>query len=89
MGKVLVTGGAGFIGSHLVDALMVRGYEVSVFDNLSSGFLENVGYWLDNSNFSYIKGDLLNPIDLNKLKHLRCLLKPMNNFLHSLFVLSS
>src|SRR5271166_3923065 len=39
--KVLVTGGLGFVGSHLVDALIMRGYQVVVLDNLSSGFGEN------------------------------------------------
>jgi UDP-glucose 4-epimerase len=68
MGKVLVTGGAGFIGSHLVDALMVRGDEVCVFDNLSIGSLENVRRWLDSPNFTFIKGDLLSPADLEKLE---------------------
>ena len=42
MEKVLVTGGAGFIGSHIVDALLERGHEVHVLDNLSSGSLDNV-----------------------------------------------
>ena len=68
MRKVLVTGGAGFIGSHLVDALMVRGDEVCVSDNLSTGSLENVRHWLNSPNFTFIMGDLLNPIDLEKLK---------------------
>jgi len=68
MGKVLVTGGAGFIGSHLVDALMVRGEEVCVFDNLSIGSLENVRRWLGSPNFAVIKGDLLSPVDLEKLE---------------------
>jgi len=68
MGKVLVTGGAGFIGSHLVDALMVLGEEVCVFDNLSTGSLENVRRWLNSPNFTFIRGDLLNPIDLEKLE---------------------
>ena len=42
MKKIVVTGGAGFIGSHLVDALFERGFEVYVIDNLVNGKLENV-----------------------------------------------
>jgi UDP-glucose 4-epimerase len=42
VGRVLVTGGAGFIGSHVADALIARGHDVTVFDNLSGGFLDNV-----------------------------------------------
>jgi UDP-glucose 4-epimerase len=68
MVEVLVTGGAGFIGSHLVDALMARGWEICVFDNLSTGSLENIKQWLDSPDFTFIKGDLLSPIDLEKLK---------------------
>jgi len=56
--KALVTGGAGFIGSHLVDALMRQSYEVVVFDNLSSGKIENIARWLKNKRFKFIKGDL-------------------------------
>jgi len=59
--KVLVTGGAGFIGSHLVDRLMTQKYEVTVIDNLSSGSLKNVEKWLKNQSFTLIKGDLKNP----------------------------
>jgi UDP-glucose 4-epimerase len=68
MVSVLITCGAGFIGSHLVDALMVRGEEVCVFDNLSTGSIENVRHWLGNPNFTLIKGDLLNTTDLEKLE---------------------
>ena len=42
MGRVLVTGGAGFIGSHVADGLIARGHEVYVLDDLSGGFRENV-----------------------------------------------
>ena len=56
--KVLVTGGAGFIGSHLVDRLMNMGYFVRVVDNLSSGSLDNVKSWLGNSRFEFFRGDL-------------------------------
>ncbi|WP_456395689.1 NAD-dependent epimerase/dehydratase family protein [Thermococcus sp.] len=59
--KILVTGGAGFIGSHLVDALMERGHEVRVVDDLSAGSLENIKRWLDNGRFEFIEGDLREP----------------------------
>ena len=52
---VLVTGGAGFIGSHLVDRLMDIGCDVIVVDNLSAGRLENLGRWLKNSHFRFVK----------------------------------
>jgi UDP-glucose 4-epimerase len=68
MEKVLISGGAGFIGSHLTDALMMRGDKVCLFDNFSTGSLKNVRHWLDNPNFTYIKGDLLSTTDLEKLK---------------------
>ena len=42
MSRVLVTGGAGFIGSHVADALISRGHCVTILDDLSGGFLENV-----------------------------------------------
>lgn len=56
--KALVTGGAGFIGSHLVDRLMEQGYEVRVLDDLSAGTLENIKRWLDHERFEFIKGDM-------------------------------
>jgi UDP-glucose 4-epimerase len=63
---VLVTGGAGFIGSHLADKLMENKARVRVFDNLSSGCQENVRRWLDNSEFEFLKGDLLNKQDTKR-----------------------
>jgi nucleoside-diphosphate-sugar epimerase len=56
--KVLVTGGASFIGSHLVDALAERGAQVRVVDNLSSGKLENIQQHLDNGTVEFHKADL-------------------------------
>ncbi|KAF2223999.1 hypothetical protein BDZ85DRAFT_174512, partial [Elsinoe ampelina] len=54
---VLVTGGAGFIGSNLVDRLLTLGYKVRIFDNLYTGFIRNVP--LENSNVEFFFGDIL------------------------------
>jgi UDP-glucose 4-epimerase len=59
--KVLVTGGAGFIGSHIVDLLIANGYEVVVVDNLSSGIVENV-----NLRATFYKADIRDP-DISKI----------------------
>ena len=56
--RVLVTGGAGFIGSHLVDFLMRNGYQVIVVDNLSSGKLGFIARWFNSENFEIHKVDL-------------------------------
>ncbi len=55
---VLVTGGAGFIGSHLVDALLARGHDVIVLDNLSSGCMENLERSTNKANFRFVNGDM-------------------------------
>ncbi|WP_300608446.1 NAD-dependent epimerase/dehydratase family protein [Methanohalophilus sp.] len=64
--KILVTGGAGFIGSHIVDRLMETVNEVIVFDNFSSGNMEFIEHHVGKSKFKLIKGDLLNTEDINK-----------------------
>ena len=54
----LVTGGAGFIGSNLCEAILSMGYKVRCLDDLSTGKQENVDLFIDNENYSFIKGDI-------------------------------
>ncbi len=59
--RALVTGGAGFIGSHLVDALLAQGYEVVVLDDFSQGKEENIAHNLSNPSFRLVRGDVTDP----------------------------
>jgi len=65
--KILITGGSGFIGSHLVDKLLKRGHKVSVIDNLSTGKFSNVKPFLKNPHFSYTIDTILNRKVLKKM----------------------
>ena len=57
--KALVTGGAGFLGSHLAEALLKRRCEVTILDNLSTGFMENISHLLNSNNeVCFIQGDI-------------------------------
>lgn len=56
--SVAVFGGAGFIGSNLVDELMVQGFEVTVLDNLSEGKLDNIARWKNHPRFEFVRGDI-------------------------------
>ena len=58
--KFLVTGGAGFIGSNLCEAILNMGYKVRSLDDLSTGKQANVDMFLDNPNYEFIKGDIKN-----------------------------
>ena len=68
MKNVLITGGCGFIGSHLVDAIMRKGANVHVIDNLSAGTAKNLKQWFNNPKFGFIEGDLLVDETLNCLE---------------------
>jgi UDP-glucose 4-epimerase len=57
-GRVLVTGGAGFIGSHVVDRLVKGGYEVRVLDDLSTGRLDNIRQHVDDGRVDFVEGDV-------------------------------
>jgi len=58
--RALITGGAGFIGSHLAEALLAEGHEVDVIDNLSTGSIRNVGHLKTNARFNYVIDTLTN-----------------------------
>jgi UDP-glucose 4-epimerase len=65
--KILITGGAGFIGSHLSDLLVSKNYDVVVLDNLSMGTIQNIAHLLEHENFTFIKENLLH---LDELKNI-------------------
>ncbi len=58
--KALITGGAGFIGSHLVETLLARGVEVQILDDLSTGSIEHVDLYRDRDGYSYTIGSIMN-----------------------------
>jgi len=64
--RVLVTGGAGFIGSHLVDRLVAEGYGVRVLDDLSTGKLENIAGYLRAGSVDFVKGDVRDSVVVAK-----------------------
>jgi UDP-glucose 4-epimerase len=64
--KAFVTGGAGFIGSNLVDRLVQAGHTVTVYDNLSSGFREHLDGAARSAGFRFVQGDLLDPDTLTE-----------------------
>jgi len=61
---ILITGGAGFIGSHLADRFMEQGEDIRVFDNLSAGTKSNIEKWVGDPRFDFVKGDLLEPSEI-------------------------
>lgn len=65
--RILITGGAGFIGSHLAEKLLKIGAEVFVIDNLSTGSLKNIAHLKNDKNFHFVKGTILNRPKLGKL----------------------
>lgn len=61
MSSVLVTGGAGFIGSHLCEALLSQGDRVTALDDLSTGRVDNVAHLLADPGFAFVQGDVIDP----------------------------
>lgn len=65
--RILVAGGAGFIGSHLCESLLAGGYDVIAVDNLLTGRLANLDGLLDHPRFSFLEHDITRPLDLDSI----------------------
>jgi len=76
--KILVTGGAGFVGSHLVDTLMMEGHEVIALDNFFTGQRKNIDHWMHHPRFSLVVHDVTEPImlEVDEIYHLACPASP-------------
>ena len=74
----LITGGAGFLGSHLLESLLNEGEKVICLDNFLTGSEKNISKWITNSNFKLIDHDIIEPIDLevDKIWHFACPASP-------------
>jgi len=80
MKRFLVTGGAGFLGSHLCDALLERGADILCIDNFFSGSKDNIRHLAGNPYFELIRHDIINPIlvEVDKIYHLACPASPIH-----------
>ena len=78
--RILVTGGAGFIGSHLIDRLMAQKHEVICLDNFFTGRKHNILKWLDNPYFELIRHDITESIrlEVDQIYHLACPASPIH-----------
>lgn len=78
--RILVTGGAGFIGSHLCERLLADGNEVVCLDNFYTGRKQNVNHLLDNKNFEIIRHDVIEPIllEVDQIYNLACPASPVH-----------
>ncbi|HBE17498.1 MAG TPA: hypothetical protein DEA78_20655 [Cyanobacteria bacterium UBA11159] len=78
--RILVTGGAGFIGSHLIDRLMAEGNDVICLDNFFTGRKRNILKWIGNPYFELIRHDITEPIrlEVDQIYHLACPASPIH-----------
>ena len=70
--RILITGGAGFLGSHLTDRLMLQGHEVIVADNFFTGRKRSIEHWIGHPNFELLNHDMINPLylEVDEIYHL-------------------
>jgi len=78
--RILVTGGAGFIGSHLCDYLLNKGYDVLCLDNLFSGSKDNIRHLIGNPYFEFVRHDVIHPFfaEVDQIYHLACPASPIH-----------
>jgi UDP-glucuronate decarboxylase len=78
--RILVTGGAGFIGSHLIDRLIESHHEVICLDNFYTGTKQNIRHLIDHPNFELIRHDITEPIrlEVDQIYHLACPASPVH-----------
>jgi len=78
--RILVTGSAGFLGSHLSEKLLILGHEVIGLDNFYTGRKENITHLLSNKNFEMIRHDVINPtaIEVDLILNLACPASPIH-----------
>ena len=78
--RALVTGGAGFIGSHLCEKLLQMGYDVTCVDNLFTGNKENIRHLMDNKYFEFIEHDITQPlyVECDEIYNLACPASPIH-----------
>jgi UDP-glucuronate decarboxylase len=76
--RILITGGAGFVGSHLTDRLMEQGHEVTVMDNFFTGRKQNVQHWIGHPRFMLVNHDVVEPymLEVDQIYHLACPASP-------------
>lgn len=80
MKRILITGGAGFLGSHLCERLLQEGHDVICVDNFFSGSKENVRHLLRNPYFELIRHDIIHPlfVEVDEIYHLACPASPIH-----------
>ena len=78
--RILVTGGAGFLGSHLVDRLIAQGHDIICLDNLFTGQKENIRHLLGHPNFELMRGDVTDPfkVEVDQIYNLACPASPVH-----------
>lgn len=78
--RILVTGGAGFLGSHLCERLLKQGHEVLCVDNLFTGSKENIQYLLDSKRFEFLRHDICQPlyVEVDEIYNFACPASPIH-----------